>query len=235
MQPWAPGSVRVSDAFVPRYSVWVARPGRKATHARVRPVRLRKRVAEGPRASYPSRGWGSCGGIVMGIPPGPSPDREVRPQRRSLQPAVQRSHDERCPSGSDRGQSSLSTPVRARGREGGTGGASRGCPLIRETSTGTVHGVGWGFGPRPYGAAVLPVPPAGIPVLAMRHVAQAIVRSCSRVVAVAEVDERRLVQAGRPGSSSPAPTLTRASSGGEGAPEAGSRWRKPRAREQRDR
>lgn len=146
MQPWAPGGVRVSDAFVPRYSVQVARPGRKATYARVRPVRLRKRVAEGPRASYPSRGWGSCGGIVMGVSLGPSPDRQVRPQRRSLQPAVQRSHDERCPSGSGRGKSSLSTSVRAREREGGTGGASRWSPLARETSTSTVHGVGQGFG-----------------------------------------------------------------------------------------
>jgi len=126
-----PGGVRVSDAFVPRYS----RAGRETMRERVRPVRLRKRVAEGPRASYPSRGWGSCGGIVRGVSLHPSPDGAIPPQRRSLQPAVQRSHDERCPSGSRRGKSSLSTPVRACEREA--------------TAAAQAVGVPWPEKPRP--------------------------------------------------------------------------------------
>jgi len=69
---------------------------------------------------------------------------------------------------------------------------------------------------------------------AVRGGDQAIVWACSRVVVVAEVDERRLVQTCKgQGSSSLAPV--RGSAGGERAPEAGSRWRKPRAREQRHR
>jgi len=41
----------------------------------------------------------------------------------------------------------------------------------------------------------LPVSHAGISILALRGGAQAVVRSCSRMVAVAEVVERRLVLA----------------------------------------
>jgi hypothetical protein len=174
-------------------------------HSRVRPVRLRKRVAEGPRASYPSRGWGSCGGIVMGVSLGPSPDRQVRPQRRSLQPAVQRSHDERCPSGSGRGKSSLSTSVRACEREGDGGGASRRCPLARETSTSTVHGFGRGFGSDRTTRRRCPYRTQGLRSLLTRHGAQASTRPCSRMVTVAEVDERRSAMEGvliRPQASS---------------------------------
>jgi len=53
----------------------------------------------GSVSSYPSRGWGSRGGIVSGTAPSPEPGRS----RRTLQPAWPRSHDERCPSGSGRG------------------------------------------------------------------------------------------------------------------------------------
>jgi hypothetical protein len=60
-------------------------------------------------------------------------------------------------------------------------------------------------------------------------------RSCSRFELVAEVDERRSVRIERSGSSRLASPLTRGSSAGETAPEAGSRWRKPPAREQRHR
>jgi len=173
-----PGGVRVSDAFVPRYS----RAGRETMRERVRRVRLRKRVAEGPRASYPSRGWGSCGGIVRGVSLHPSPDGEIPPRRRSLQPAVQRSHDERCPSGSSRGKSSLSTPVRACEREGDGGGASRRCPLARETSTSTVHGFGRGFGSDRTTRRRCPYRTQGFRSLLTRHGAQASTRPCSRIV-----------------------------------------------------
>jgi len=91
----------------------------------------------------------------------------------------------------------------------------------------------WSFGFALHVETALPASPARISVLARRGGAQAIARSCSRMVAVAEVVERRLVLAPKSHGSSPlAPTLTRASSGGERAPEAGSRWREPRAREQ---
>jgi len=169
-----PGGVRVSDAFAP--------------------ATLRKRVAQGPRAPT-LRGGGVrvVGSSRVSLPDGSGPS-----QRRSLQPAVQRSHDERCPSGSGWGNPCLSTPARAPARQGGAGSASRRPPLTRETSTGEVYGVGWGFGPVPYGETALPVPCTGIPILAPRDGAQAVVRSCSRVVVVAEVDEQRLVQAARP-------------------------------------
>jgi len=75
------------------------------------------------------------------------PDGSGPSQRRSLQPAVQRSHDERCPSGSGWGNPCLSTPARAPARQGGVSSASRRPPLTRETSTGDVYGVRWGFGP----------------------------------------------------------------------------------------
>jgi len=172
-----PGGVRASDVFAS--------------------VSLRKRARRGSASSYPSRGWGSCGGIVtVSLPHGSGAS-----QRRSLQPAVQRSHDERCPSGSGWGKPSLAAPARVPAKEGGTGSESHPSPLARETSTGDALGVGWGFGPAPYDEASLPVPHAGISVLAPRSGAQAVVRSCSRIVAVAEVDERRLVQVVRPGSS----------------------------------
>jgi len=108
--------------------------------------------------------------------------RRDSPQRRSLQPAVQRSHDERCPSGSRRGKSSLSTPVRACEREGDGGGASRRCPLARETSTSTVHGFGRGFGSDRTARRRCPYRTQGFRSLLTRHGAQASTRPCSRIV-----------------------------------------------------
>jgi len=55
-------------------------------------------------------------------------------RRRSLQPAAQRSHDERCPSGSGRGSALFRRPARAAGSEIADGVSRR--PLARETSAG---------------------------------------------------------------------------------------------------
>jgi len=85
----------------------------------------------GSVSSYPSRGWGSRGGIVSGSAPSPEPRRS----RRTLQPAWPRSHDERCSSGSGRGN-------RCR---------ARACPalvqpLAREPSAGGCRRAGAGPG-----------------------------------------------------------------------------------------
>jgi len=80
------------------------------------------------------------------LPHGSAPSWKRRSQRRSLQPAVQRSHDERCPSGSGWGNPSLSTPAKVFAREDGRRREPP-APLARETSTGDVDDVGQGFGP----------------------------------------------------------------------------------------
>jgi len=102
-----PGGVRASDVFAPCGSAYAAPglPGARRTRERAagEPARAGRR---GSASSYPSRGWGSCGGIVTGVFPSralPSralPQRERRSATPGLQPAAQRSHDERCPSGS---------------------------------------------------------------------------------------------------------------------------------------
>jgi len=55
-------------------------------------------------------------------------------QRRSLQPAGPRFHDERCPSGSGWGKTLLRSPARATSEERPP--SKRGAPLAREDSTG---------------------------------------------------------------------------------------------------
>jgi len=89
-------------------------------------------VAFRPAGSYPSRGWGLRGGIVKGVAlprvggsgshpapahggSGDSSSSGVR-QCRSLHLALQRSHDERCPSGSGWGSGVSRPPVRANAR-----------------------------------------------------------------------------------------------------------------------
>jgi len=95
------------------------------------PAASRKRVVRGSVSSYPSRGpglarWDRNGQRSLG-----SVDWQCRP----LQPAVSRSHDERCPSGS--GWGSALAPGRRKAawsREKPAARAAR--PLARETSAG---------------------------------------------------------------------------------------------------
>jgi hypothetical protein len=169
-----PGGVRVSDAFAA--------------------VTLRKRVALGPRAAT-LRGGGArvVGSSRVSLPHGSGPRSAGVSNRRCNGLMTRGVRADRV------GVNPLSTtPARATAKEGGAGSESRRCPLARETSAGGVYGVRRGFGPVPYGETALPVPHTGIPILALRGGAQTIVRSCSRVVVVAEVDEQRLVQAARP-------------------------------------
>jgi len=95
--------------------------------------------AEG-RAKRPSVGSSRCRSLT-GAPP----------RCRSLQPALQRSHDERCPSGSGWGSALSPALARARGRG----------PLARETSAGGCRCGGAGPRPRSPLRAALPVLGAG--------------------------------------------------------------------------
>lgn len=76
-------------------------------------------------------GDAALGGIAQGASQGVSPRKE---QRRSLQPAGPRFHDERCPSGSGWGKTLLRSPARAMSEERPP--SKRGAPLAREDSTG---------------------------------------------------------------------------------------------------
>jgi len=93
---------RVMRPSVPGASAQATRPRRSAScesqgsRRRARPAAPRKRVVEGPRAPT-LRGGGAR---EMRSSWALLPDGSSAGQRRSLQPAVPRSHDERCPSGS---------------------------------------------------------------------------------------------------------------------------------------
>jgi len=84
----------------------------------------------GSASSYPSRGWGSQGGIVSGN----APSRELCRPRRTLQPARPRSHDERCPSGSGWGSPLSRRPARAHGSEPPPAKAARWTPPDRASA-----------------------------------------------------------------------------------------------------
>jgi len=144
-----PGGVRASDVFAPCGSAYAAPglPGARRTRERAagEPARAGRR---GSTSSYPSRGWGSCGGIVTGVCPSralPSralPQRESRSATPGLQPAAQRSHD-RGVRADRAGINPLSrAPAKGPATEGGTGGESRRSLLTRETSAGGVFIVG---------------------------------------------------------------------------------------------
>jgi hypothetical protein len=204
-QPWSPGGLVPFGLLVDEASA-ASRQSRKRGRfsdgrhlGRSRPrSSSRKGGRGGPRppddpaqagrrgsaSSYPSRGWGSCGGIVE--------------QRRSLQPARQRCHDERCPSGSGWGTARSRALARACGRG----------PLARETSAGGCRRGGARLRPRSLRRAALPVLGAergersarahAGPTLSYAGRGSGGRRSCSRIELVAEVDERRLVLAERP-------------------------------------
>jgi len=170
------------------------------------------------------------------------PDGSGAGQRRSLQPTVPRSHDERCPSGSGWDSALSWPPERVAASRAPATKVDR--LLARETSTGARPRVGCGFGlvrqrlsagrkargeparrRRPClvrGLRLTSEASAWLvsPARRLRESnavewserrararagcarctgdgARAVRRSCSRVVLVAEVDERRLVQTER--------------------------------------
>jgi len=172
-----PGGVRASDVFAS--------------------VSLRKRLVVGLRAPT-LRGGGArvVGSSRVSLPHGSGAS-----QRRSLQPAVQRSHDERCPSGSGWGKPSLAAPARVPRRRAVRAAKAARLPWPVKPRPVTPSASGGASAPHRTTRRRCPCRTQGFSVLAPPSGAQAVVRSCSRIVAVAEVDERRLVQVVRPGSS----------------------------------
>jgi hypothetical protein len=138
-----PGCVRASDTS--RAAALRAR--RETRRRRLLQAASRERVVEGPRAPT-LRGGGAR---AVGSSPVSLPDGSGVWQRRSLQPAVPRSHDERCPSGSGWGSSLSWMLARADGGERRRRRKPDGGPLARETSAGDCRS--GGTGPRPRTAA----------------------------------------------------------------------------------
>jgi len=282
----APRAQRTSLFFAEGWEARPSAPGvsAQATHRAQRPtMHVARRAVEGtagglaragrrePASSGPSRGWELVRWDREGI--APSPERAAGAPAcrgagevcRSLHPAVQRSHDERCPSGSGWGSARSRAPARANAREGTIAGAAhqpRLCRGWRMPSDGTRRirfgvirpltreprlvaaraavrgfglgrrcggsaararcrdGVGRGFGcarhgpsvatARRYERASAPSRPsrrrrteraerasARWPRARIRSGDRTIVRSCSWIELVAEVDERRSVQTAR--------------------------------------
>jgi hypothetical protein len=179
-----PGCVRASDTS--RAAAFGAR--RETTRRGALPATSRERVVEGPRAPTlrggGARAVGSSGAAPSRERRRGSPRFTPRPawQRRSLQPALQRSHDERCPSGSGRGSARSRALARAhrRGRRGTLSPYAWACPrlaatvqrnrrmrlrpirpLARETSAGGCRRGGAGPRPRSPWRAALPALGAG--------------------------------------------------------------------------
>jgi len=135
-------------------------------------------------------------------------------QCRTLQPARPRFHDERCPSGSGWEKTLLRSPARTTPEERRPSNEGRSWPVktrlasvpadaATRIGTGTassrealVARAGVVCEPRESGAGERS---ARAHARAVRDGDQAVVRACSRIVVVAEVDERRLVQTERSG------------------------------------
>jgi len=118
-----------------------------------------------PRGACRSPGWVRW---RWGSPPIETSSARVGEEGRSLQPAVQRSHDERCPSGSGRGSARARRLARASGSELVGCGFGLVRPLARETPAGGCRRKRSGLRPLPLRRTAPPVLGAGSPAARLR-------------------------------------------------------------------